>query len=391
MASLGKIKKGEANSPHRKIDSNICDVIALLPWKPITEVNLDDVKAVYTNPRFGGEKNTRLNKLNSVARFLQFCIDRHEISLSYNVFAKFVNSQKETKTKQTTAAKKQPKYLSPTNEAKLYKTVFEDLGNELSLSIPLIIGGGFKYAELMELTWADLDIENGIVFVKSFNSTNAGYTHNFSRPLLKSWSEPIIRKRSLLLKKTSEDKLSRDKILEFSKKTSSKQQNQVLTRYIRKLVQVKSGIKKFGSGTKSTELGGETYTLLLNHYEYLLRTVCKINPESGVGQFLRGVAIKNVTEDSYREIERTYLIKRMSLDDRVLGEFDSTRLPAIHMVRSGKQLTYRIEGNVGGIAGSGIKIPKGTVIRISGSDGVHGTISATKSSHKEIRATYKIY
>jgi len=271
---------------------------------PMGEITARDVKCAADKL----PKSKRDETINLLDEFFRYC---GEIGVypGVNPVAEYKSSQKKKSTDRSKTGSLYTEYstcLDVTIEKILHDMISKDLDNDLSLAVPLVKGFRMPMRRLLELTWADIQIDEDGVRISDYHDTYTGGTYNYTRPPLRETADFIKIKFGALCERCSLSTLRKRHVIDMGDIPEKKRQA-VLTKYIRDTL-LEAGVSVADlqqvamQSTDPKAPGGSGHKLLCQHYDHVLQTRCGVNLDSGLGHFLRGIRIYDTTNDFYRSL-----------------------------------------------------------------------------------------
>lgn len=368
----------------------VCDAINMEPIVDLTSKNIADVvKTLGKNPN---------QKLRLCESFLDFCGQNHVYRGTNPITVHFLSSgvKKGGNKQKAGNYPVQQSFLSPKVEKKLHEVIDSNIADNLSLAIPLVKGARLSMERLLTITWGELEIAGDEIRIQEYKDNFSGATLNYIHPPLAETTHFLFQKLKILQKIVSQRKLNKLKLVPIG--GSKKEQKAILTKYFRDtLRQVgvnENDFKRASDVNNPKATGGAGYTLLCKHYDYVLQNRCGVDLSSGVGAYLRGMRINDVTTDSYRSLRDAtgnHFLQTIVRRDQFF--FSSGEVnPSIETEEAGGTTITTINPgdspHLMGAISKPIFLPTGSKMVIEGDSGVMGTVSFSTSQAKRASSAY---
>lgn len=271
------------------------------------------------------------------------------------------------------------------------------------LAIPLVKGFKLPVDCILKLTWKDIIIVGEEVLIQDYREKYTGGTHNYLRPPLREAADFIIARYQYLDKTQPDSRWKQRPLVSIPGKDKSEQKAE-LSKYFRQMLRAagvtQKKLKEAIDPKKPKAEGGAGYALLSKHYDYVLRNICGVDLNSGVGHFLRAVRIHDTTTDYYRcltdETGNHFLEVIMRRDGYADVKIDGTTAK-ISSVLSDDKSTRTVSilpGNTNELTGvltkKKIFLPAGSTLVISAQNGIRGSTRFSETEHSIPEANYKV-
>lgn len=270
-----------------------------LSSKPVKTLTADDVKKAAEKTGKNPMKMIRL-----LDRFLDFCAD-NQVFNGINFAKEYLKSESKRKAKGKGQYRPNATHLTEKSEKKLHDALVTNM-DDTAMAVALVKGYDISIDRLLTLTWGDLIINGDTVRIPDFKENLTGGTRNFVRPPMRETTELLLARYEMLRKLHGERKLKKMHIVNLPGSMTEKKA--ALSKAFRTML-AQAGIHKAdmtSAGSADPKAaGGAGYSLLKTHYLYKLQHCLGVDPDSGVGCFLRGVRIPDVTSDYYRSLSDT--------------------------------------------------------------------------------------
>lgn len=294
-------------------------------------------------------------------------------------------------------------HIPPKVDQKLHDLIQGQLEtNDMILDIPLAKGFRMPITRILEITWEDVIIVGDEVLIQDYNKTYSGGTHNYLRPPLRETANFIIARYNHLLERDSKRHLKNQPLVSIPGDTETKQKA-ALTKHIRDMLQDAglsvAQINTAADGDKPKASGGAGYQLLCKHYDYVLKDICGVDLDSGIGHYLRSLRIHDTTTDYYRCLSDetgNHFLEVITRRDGYNAWTDG------HPAKTSSKLSDDKATRVVTIASGGSKVqtgvltkkkiflPAGAELVISASEGVRGSVCFTAETAEEPAEDFKM-
>ena len=362
---------------NRNVIRNFCDLIDHTAMSALTDT---DIKKAVSSIK--GKKN---KKLRLIEAFFEFC-GENKLYSGRNPITLYLEH---AENKHTSSNRGQYNYssshISPECETVLHNIIVNSLHDDLALSIPLVKGFRMSIDLLLTLTWNDIVIDGNKVRILQYLPKLTGGTHNYTHPPLRETADFLLKKRQLLLEKYSEKQINKMLVVPVPGQSISAKKA-TLSKYFRTTLLAagvsQSDIQQATHPGEKKSAGGAAYTLLCRHYDHVLKDRCGINPDSGVGCFLRGVRIHDTTNDYYRSFSDStgdHFLQTVMNRDNLFCENSSENTEITEQLVDGHQeliippVSPRSKTEV--LSKDLFFLPKGTRLTITSLGGVEGRVS----------------
>lgn len=358
-----------------------------LDEKPINDLTKSDVE--HTVKNLSGDISA---KLRLAEKFFDYLGEMHVYG-GQNPITRYLSSalNKQNKKNRSGSSKKASTHLPLEIERKLHNLIAESIGDPYSMAIPLVKGFRMPMDRILDITWGEIQIEGNNVLIPDYKDAYTGGTHNYIRPPTRETADYLLEKYKLLQAEYPLSKLKKMKIVSVPTE-DKKNQKSYLTAYYRRMLKA-AGVDTADLTGYKQEVGGGAYTLLCRHYDYVLRTRCGVNLDSGVGCYLRAVRIYDVTSDHYRcfnDATGLHYLQTIMDRDNIFQAIPTTR--KITTEKHTDYRTFTIPSSPPGMRTTVVSkkrlfLPQGSTLILSSPSGLEGNLQFFLNENETITSS----
>lgn len=301
------IAKNSSAGTNSKAKDNLATLEKLcdqLSEKAMCDVTVDDIHR-FAN-KLSGQKETRKRKLSLLSRFWEHCIGEGVID-GRNPVKQYMQENtglKKRRSSRVSKAEEHPGRLEKDQEEKLLQYARGQLDNGLSLSIPLLNGGGITPTIQAGLKWSDVVIDqddHSDVRVHINMANNSWATQDYTRALFRAEGAIVYEGYERLCKMLGgTDAVNELPVISAKGDTMKCVPPGEITAYIRDAL-LRAGVKNSTlapSKNRDPRVGMGTQLLQKNYKAKLLE--CGLETDNGLVDFLCLKKIASVTANHYR-------------------------------------------------------------------------------------------
>lgn len=356
-----------------KKEKYLDEICRQLPDKKLNTMGEKDIVALYEE--FGSTKATK-ERVKLLGQYLAYCVGWEKDENPCFLYLEDIETHvKKVGEKQMKEAFR-PKSLQQDENVMLNQMIADAApDNGLVTGFLLAKELGLSNAKVVKLTWNDVQWESmsfPFVRVVQMNDTNAGATHNYTKPCTPFLGKELHRRYEWAMEQYGENVSDQPVV---AKSENRKVETKALGEFVKTAIaQVKNSLER--------EVGGEGAMFLQTNYEHCLVYARGLPAEGGAIGYMKGQSLSgDVTADHYRSFSspegQRYLFGYLHRDDPTMMRSEETpvyevssdqKTHTVHSVEAGR--FAQVQGEV--------FVPAGSPLMIRAEFGVNGEISLPK-------------